>query len=977
MPEVKPQTNSARFLTLQQAAVGMPYPADYLRLRAGQGKLRAVKLGRSWFTTREWMRHYVVEHSVHKPLPSAPAPASRSTAEPLLKVVAQSALAKGDLPADSSVVEPVYQAGSSKSFWAIGELLNNLIDIIIGRIESLSGLMRLFDILNWQTVAVAAVLATMVVISRLPSATEHVNTVSGQLRSHLVGAPAKFDGLIQSATDYLWSSQLKLGSELSRASRPYNRFSLPKFYAVGKHISKVTAPLAVTSFNWQLELGKRISPSVDDLTSLVAATDKFDGLIQSATDYLWSSQLKLGSELSRASRPYNRFSLPKFYAVGRHISKVTAPLAVTSFNWQLELGKRISPSVDDLTSFVRTVAKSDGLIQSATDYLWSSQLKLGSEFSRASRPYNRFSLPKFYAVGKHISKVTAPLAVTTFNWQLELGKRISPSVDDLTSFVRTVAKSDGGATAYGVSRVRGLSSSSSDESLFSAARYRRWLEGLHDNVVALFNRGRNLAFNLYFSGGKQTDVSVNNGAGNVPTLVDGGQPEVSDEQAAVFPDSTGSGSVTPEQLADESKSSIIVAGGDGRGSVQPSPSGSTTPVALPATVSKFSVSGKLNAGAISAASISAKAGSFGSLTADSLTADEFTVNGPMSFADGFTAGIYPRQLTFAAPTGLLDVYSLQVRGGGAVIQGPLTLRGVLNLEGGLGLTRMSELQVNGPAILDTVDAASIETSRLTAGTIESTGHLLAKSLGVAGYGGINNLATQRLTVGKSLAVAGTTTFTGGVTLPGASVGGSLTPTVDNTYDLGASGNRWHNVFLGPEGVQVSSTSGTTGAGDDYTLGELKFSGANLVLQSSVQGAGTAGDIILTPASGHLGIGTTSPTNILSLGNSAAQKFWIENSATDVVGRALTVAAGSTVAGTSVSDVVGGNLILQSGLGTGTGDSSISFQTGTTLTTGTTLQTMSTKMTILGNGNVGIGTTAPGYALDVQTSGSGGNIRSLR
>src|SRR3989339_1964551 len=119
---------------------------------------------------------------------------------------------------------------------------------------------------------------------------------------------------------------------------------------------------------------------------------------------------------------------------------------------------------------------------------------------------------------------------------------------------------------------------------------------------------------------------------------------------------------------------------------------------------------------------------------------------------------------------------------------------------------------------------------------------------------------------------------------------------------------------------------------------------------------------------NVGIGTTSPTNILSLGNGEARKFWIENTATDVVGRALTVAAGGTVAGTSVSDVVGGNLILQSGLGTGTGASTISFQTGTTLTTGTTLQTMETKMTILGSGDVGIGTTEPVYPFEVRKDG---------
>jgi Fic family protein len=49
-------------IPLSELAKGSPYSAEYLSLRARQGLLSAVKMGRSWHSTRRALDEYVKEH---------------------------------------------------------------------------------------------------------------------------------------------------------------------------------------------------------------------------------------------------------------------------------------------------------------------------------------------------------------------------------------------------------------------------------------------------------------------------------------------------------------------------------------------------------------------------------------------------------------------------------------------------------------------------------------------------------------------------------------------------------------------------------------------------------------------------------------------------------------------------------------------------------------------------------------------------
>ncbi|MEK2645808.1 tail fiber domain-containing protein [Bdellovibrio sp. BCCA] len=115
----------------------------------------------------------------------------------------------------------------------------------------------------------------------------------------------------------------------------------------------------------------------------------------------------------------------------------------------------------------------------------------------------------------------------------------------------------------------------------------------------------------------------------------------------------------------------------------------------------------------------------------------------------------------------------------------------------------------------------------------------------------------------------------------------------------------------------------------------------------------------------LGLGTTPLTgNALTLSTGAK----IGSTRGTGLGDLQIEAGGATAASTNAN---GNDLALRSGISTGTGSSNIEFYTATSGATGTSDNTPSLKMTILGSGNVGIGTPAPAGRLESNLSTSTG------
>ena len=143
------------------------------------------------------------------------------------------------------------------------------------------------------------------------------------------------------------------------------------------------------------------------------------------------------------------------------------------------------------------------------------------------------------------------------------------------------------------------------------------------------------------------------------------------------------------------------------------------------------------------------------------------------------------------------------------------------------------------------------------------------------------------------------------------------------------------------------------SGSSNTTGNLAFSTRNAVSDTALT------ERVRIQSNGNVGIGTTNPSYLLSLDGQAVRTFGTErNTTSNTAGNSLTIKVGGATSG--ATDKNGGNLIIASGISTGTGSSNIYFQTSGPGTTGTADNALTSKMVILGNGNMAFGTNSLWY-----------------
>lgn len=286
-------------------------------------------------------------------------------------------------------------------------------------------------------------------------------------------------------------------------------------------------------------------------------------------------------------------------------------------------------------------------------------------------------------------------------------------------------------------------------------------------------------------------------------------------------------------------------------------------------------------------------------------------------------------------------------------------------------TQTSYLLANGSGVISegTINRLGAIASAAT-GYTQFSGYLYPAASGTADaqqtigisantYNGIMGPArTASLSGGDVLLRARVADTNGIITFRGNTISDGVT-TAPTTLGFVLGNGLWTFGKSGETGTHTIRGAMSISNGlllSNLTSGSVPFIGTSgLVTQDNANLFWDAGNK-------RLGITTSAPSFDISLGNGATKNIGMER-ASSGTGNSLIVFAGGSASGATDSN--GGQLQLRPGLTTGTGNSNIAFATYTPNSSSSSADNViSTKMTLNGNGYLGIGVTTPTAPLTV-------------
>ncbi len=331
---------------------------------------------------------------------------------------------------------------------------------------------------------------------------------------------------------------------------------------------------------------------------------------------------------------------------------------------------------------------------------------------------------------------------------------------------------------------------------------------------------------------------------------------------------------------------------------------------------------------------------------------------------------------------------MRINSSGQTAIGTTSPSAILTLKAGTATAGTSPLKFNSGTLLSTPEAGAVEydgtslyytnssASRLTLATTAG-GQTIAGNDTFSGDVSITGTGTglavtNAATVGTTLGVTGLSTLTGGFTSAGTgAVTNSTASTSTTTGALTVSGGVGiaGNIYSG--GV-IAASQGTA-ALPSHTFSADTASGLWQPAASAIALSTGGSERLRVDSSGRVGIGTISPGASLDISDGTIGLIIgadnVLKTRTDATNKAARIGMPHYNSAQSPQAIILGantsstsSVLIGGGSGYFNAATDINFYTAanSTTTNGTN------RMTISSAGNVGIGTTAPAYGLDVET-----------